>query len=154
MKYTIKYRIKILRVYWRKWRRSIDNRMTVERKQITTYEEKAIRLWKILLKDEDTQMAYNTYGVRQIEKDNVFMIFQPTGNNEYLMTLVDVDDTRRSLYELRIPQKESDVVCDYFDTEMEKRMKRAENNKRSIIETDLDKLLEKEEKSLTDRKNK
>lgn len=154
MGYTIKYRIKILRVYWRKWRRSIDNRMTVERKQITTYEEKAIRLWKILLKDEDTQMAYNTYGVRQIEKDNVFMIFQPTGNNEYLMTLVDVDDTRRSLYELRIPQKESDVVCDYFDTEMEKRMKRAENNKRSIIETDLDKLLEKEEKSLTDRKNK
>ena len=53
MGYTIKYRIKILRVYWRKWRRSIDNRMTVERKQITTYEEKAIRLWKILLKDED-----------------------------------------------------------------------------------------------------
>jgi len=154
MGYTIKYRIKILRVYWRKWRRSIDNRMTVERKQITTYEEKAIRLWKILLKDEDTQMAYNTYGVRQIEKDNVFMIFQPTGNNEYLMTLVDVDDTRRSLYELRIPQKESDVVCDHFDTEMEKRMKRAENNKRSIIETDLDKLLEKEEKLLTDRKNK
>lgn len=154
MKYTIKYRIKILRVYWRKWRRSIDNRMTIERKQITTYEEKAIRLWKILLKDEDTQMNYNTSGVRQIEKDNVLMMFQPAGNSEYLMTLFDVDDTRRSLYELRIPQKESEVVSDYFDTEMEKRMKKAENNKRSIIETDLDKLLEKEEKSLTDRKNK
>jgi len=154
MKYTIKYRIKRLRVYWRKWRRSIDNRMTIERKQITTYEEKAIRLWKILLKDEDTQMNYNTSGVRQIEKDNVLMMFQPAGNSEYLMTLFDVDDTRRSLYELRIPQKESEVVSDYFDTEMEKRMKKAENNKRSIIETDLDKLLEKEEKLLTDRKNK
>ena len=154
MKYTIKYRIKILRVYWRKWRRSIDNRMTIERTQITTYEEKAIRLWKILLKDEDTQMNYNTSGVRQIEKDNVLMMFQPAGNSEYLMTLFDVDDTRRSLYELRIPQKESEVVSDYFDTEMEKRMKKAENNKRSIIETDLDKLLEKEEKLLTDRKNK
>ena len=154
MKYTIKHRLKRLRVYWRKWRRSIDNRMTIERKQITTYEEKAIRLWKILLKDEDTQMNYNTSGVRQIEKDNVLMMFQPAGNSEYLMTLFDVDDTRRSLYELRIPQKESEVVSDYFDTEMEKRMKKAENNKRSIIETDLDKLLEKEEKLLTDRKNK
>lgn len=154
MRYTIKYRIKILRVYWRKWRRSIDNRMTIERKQITTYEEKAIRLWKILLKDEDTQMNYNTSGVRQIEKDNVLMMFQPAGNSDYLMTLFDVDDTRRSLYELRIPQKESEVVSDYFDTEMEKRMKKAENNKRSIIETDLDKLLEKEEKSLTNRRNK
>jgi hypothetical protein len=128
--------------------------MTIERKPITTYEGKAIRLWKILLKDEDTQMNYNTSGVRQIEKDNVLMMFQPAGNSEYLMTLFDVDDTRRSLYELRIPQKESEVVSDYFDTEMEKRMKKAENNKRSIIETDLDKLLEKEEKLLTDRKNK
>jgi hypothetical protein len=154
MKYTIKHRFKRLRVYWRKWRRSIDNRMTIERKPITTYEGKAIRLWKILLKDEDTQMNYNTSGVRQIEKDNVLMMFQPAGNSEYLMTLFDVDDTRRSLYELRIPQKESEVVSDYFDTEMEKRMKKAENNKRSIIETDLDKLLEKEEKLLTDRKNK
>ena len=154
MKYTIKHRFKRLRVYWRKWRRSIDNRMTIERKPITTYEGKAIRLWKILLKDEDTQMNYNTSGVRQIEKDNVLMMFQPAGNSEYLMTLFDVDDTRRSLYELRIPQKESEVVSDYFDTEMEKRMKKAENNKRSIIETDLDKLLEKEEKILTDRKNK
>ena len=154
MKYTIKHRFKRLRVYWRKWRRSIDNRMTIERKPITTYEGKAIRLWKILLKDEDTQMNYNTSGVRQIEKDNVLMMFQPAGNSDYLMTLFDVDDTRRSLYELRIPQKESEVVSDYFDTEMEKRMKKAENNKRSIIETDLDKLLEKEEKLLTDRKNK
>lgn len=152
MKYTIKHRLKRLRVYWRKWRRSIDNRMTIERKPITTYEGKAIRLWKILLKDEDTQMNYNTSGVRQIEKDNVLMMFQPAGNSEYLMTLFDVDDTRRSLYELRIPQKESEVVSDYFDTEMEKRMKKAENNKRSIIETDLDKLLEKEEKLLTDRR--
>lgn len=152
MKYTIKHRLKRLRVYWRKWRRSIDNRMTVDRKPITTYEGKAIRLWKILLKDEDTQMNYNTSGVRQIEKDNVLMMFQPAGNSEYLMTLFDVDDTRRSLYELRIPQKESEFVSDYFDTEMEKRMKKAENNKRSIIETDLDKLLEKEEKLLTDRR--
>lgn len=152
MKYTIKHRLKRLRVYWRKWRRSIDNRMTIERKPITTYEGKAIRLWKILLKDEDTQMNYNTSGVRQIEKDNVLMMFQPAGNSEYLMTLFDVDDTRRSLYELRIPQKESEFVSDYFDTEMEKRMKKAENNKRSIIETDLDKLLEKEEKLLTDRR--
>lgn len=152
--YNINYRYKRILVYWRQWQMSINNTMTSDKRKLTAYEEKAIRLWRLCLKDEDTQMAYNTYGVRQIEKDNVFMIFQPTGNNEYLMTLVDVDDTRRSLYELRIPQKESDVVCDYFDTEMEKRMKRAENNKRSIIETDLDKLLEKEEKSLTDRKNK
>ena len=105
MGYTIKYRIKILRVYWRKWRRSIDNRMTVERKQITTYEEKAIRLWKILLKDEDTQMAYNTHGVRQIEKEHLFIMFQAGGNNDHIMTIKDVNSNGRSLYEFHITQK-------------------------------------------------
>lgn len=152
--YRLKYRWKRLRVVWRKWQRSLNNTITYEQRQITPYEEKAIRLWKILLKDEDTQMAYNTNGVRQIEKESVFMIFQPSGNNDYLMTLVDVTDQRRSLYELHIPQKHADIVCDYFDTEMEKRMRKAESNAMSIIEYDIDKLLEKEEIALLERMKK
>ena len=47
--------------------------MVAEKSKLTPYEEKAIRLWKILLRDEDTKMSYNTYGVRQIEKNNVFI---------------------------------------------------------------------------------
>ncbi len=152
--YRLKYRWKRLQVVWRKWQRSLNKTMTYEQRQITPYEEKAIRLWKILLKDEDTQMAYSTNGVRQIEKESVFMIFQPSGNNDYLMTLVDVTDQRRSLYELHIPQKHADLVCDYFDTEMEKRMRKAESNAMSIIEYDIDKLLEKEEIALLDRMKK
>lgn len=152
--YRVKYRLKRARVIWRKWQRSLDKTMTYEQRKITPYEEKAIRLWKLLLKDENTQMAYNTNGVRQIEKESVFMIFQPSGNNDYLMTLVDITNERRSLYELNIPQKHADTVCDYFDTEMEKRMRKAESNALSIIEYDIDKLLEKEEITLLEKLKK
>jgi hypothetical protein len=62
------------------------------------------------------------------------------------MTIMDVNNDSRSLYEFHIPQKDSDDVCEYFDLEMEKRMRKVENNKRSIIESDIDKLLEQEEK--------
>ena len=70
IRYKIKYRILRGLVMWKNWRQSIDNKMTTERSKITPYEEKAIRLWKMLLKDEDTKMSYNSFGVRQIEKEN------------------------------------------------------------------------------------
>ena len=149
-----KYKYLRLRVKWRNFRNSIDDKMVAEKSKLTPYEEKAIRLWKILLRDEDTKMSYNTYGVRQIEKNNVFMTFQSGGNNDYIMTLIDITDERRSLYELHIPLKHADVVSDHFDYELEKRMKRAETNKRAIIETDIDKLLEQEEKILLTRMKK
>lgn len=90
--YKIDYRWKRLRVVWRRWHTSLNETMVYENRKITPYEEKAIKLWKLLLKDEDTQMSYNTIGVRQLEKENVFMIFQQTGSNDYLMTLVDIND--------------------------------------------------------------
>ena len=125
---------------------SIDDTMTSNKRKLTPYEEKAIRLWRLCLKDEDTQMAYNTNGVRQIEKEHVFIVFQPCGNQDYIMTIMDVNDNGRSLYEFHIPPKDSDDVCEYFDLEMEKRMRKVENNKRNIIESDIDKLLEQEER--------
>jgi hypothetical protein len=150
----LKYKYLRLRIRWRNWRRSLGDKMIAEKSKLTPYEEKAIRLWKILLKDEDTKMSYNTNGVRQIEKKNVFMTFQTGYNSEYIMTLIDITDERRSLYELHIPLRHADIVSDHFDYELEKRMKRAELNKREIIETDIDKLLEQEEKLLLNRMKK
>ena len=150
----VKYKYLRLRIKWRNWKRSFGDKMVAEKTKLTPYEEKAIRLWKILLKDEDTKMSFNTYGVRQIEKKNVFMTFQSGYNSEYIMTLIDITDERRSLYELHIPTRHADIVLDNFDYELEKRMKRAETNKRAIIETDIDKLLEQEEKILLSRMKK
>ena len=104
IRYKIKYRILRGLVKFHNWKQSIDSKMTNERSRISPYEEKAIRLWRMLLKDEDTKMSYNSFGVRQIEKENIFMIFQHSGNNDYIMTLMDVNETGRSLYELHFPQ--------------------------------------------------
>ena len=152
--YKLKYRIKVAIVIWRKWRRSIDRTITPERTKLSPYEEKTIKLWKILLKDEDTQMAYNNDGIRQIEKDGIFMIFQPTESTDFVMTLMNIEDNGKSLYELYIPSRHSCIVSDYFDDEMEKRMRKTFNSKRSIMETDIDKLLKKEEYTYQYKKNR
>ena len=74
--YRIGYRIKRLRVLWRKWQRTLDNTITPESgKIITPYQEKAMRLWKLSLRDRSTKLAFNTYGIRQIEKENYCFVF-------------------------------------------------------------------------------
>lgn len=144
-KRRVQWRLMRLQVLWRNWTRSLDKSITLERRKLTAYEEKGIRLWKLCLRDEDTQMAYNSHGVRQIEKEHLFIMFQPNGSN-YIMTVMDVSDSSRCLYEFHIPGNEATPVCEYFDFEMERRMLKVENNKRSIIENDIDKLIEREEK--------
>jgi len=147
----VKYKYLRLRIKWRNWRRSIGDKMIAERSKITAYEEKALRLWKLLLKDEDTKMSFNTYGVRQIEKNNVFMKLQAGSGTDCIMTLIDITTERRSLYEIHIPTSHAEIICDQFDSELERRMKRSENNKRILIETDIDILLEQEEKLVLEK---
>lgn len=142
----VKYKYLRLRIKWRNWRGSVGDKMLSERSKLTPYEEKALRLWKILLKDEDTKMSFNTFGVRQIEKRNIFMKLQQSGGNDCIMTLIDITTERRSLYEIHIPLSHAEVISEQFDNILEKRMRKAETNKRILIETDIDNLLEEEEK--------
>lgn len=147
--YKLSWRLKRLRVRWRKWRRSIDNSIVSnEDKVITPFQEKAIRLWKLVLKDKNSKLAFNTYGIRQIELENLLLVFQHNPTGESIITIMDVNDVNHNLYELHIPVKNSLYICDQFDSEMDKRMNDVETKKRNIIETDLDNLLQQQEKRL------
>jgi hypothetical protein len=152
MAYTVKYRIKRLRARWRGWRRSLDNKISPDSTKLTIFEEKAIRLWRLCLKDKNTKLAYNSLGIRQLEKDHLFLIFKPGGNSDYIITIMDITDERKSVFEIHIPNKHATDVCNYFDTELEKRMKEVENAKRVILVDDIDRLISQEEKSVDKNK--
>jgi hypothetical protein len=140
--YKLGYRIKVWRVYWRRWKNSLDNRITPDENKITTpFQEKGIKLWRLCLKDSSAKLAFNTTGVRQIEKENLLLVFQHNPGGESVMTIMDINDSSKNIYELNILTKQSNYVCDLFDDEMDKRMSLVESTKRQIIETDLDNLL-------------
>lgn len=142
---------KRLRVIWRKWIKSLDKSITMDNQKLSPYQEKAIKLWRLCIKDENTKMAYNTLGIRQIEKGNLFITYTPEDGSSYIMTIMDISDDRKNLFEIHIPSRYASYALDVFDTEMEKRMKKVENKKRLIIESDIDKLLKEEEKLLIQR---
>ena len=158
MALRFKFRWKRIRVMWRRWKRKVDS-LKPDYSIQTNYEEKGLRLWRMVIRDEDTQMAYNSEGTRQIEKDTLFITV--TSNNSidrYTMTIMDISGSRRSLYELHVVGKSAAMAIESFDDEMQRRMKKVENNKRRLIETDIDKLIQSQDKSLKkqaeDRKKK
>lgn len=153
-KYKVKYRLKRLLVRYQRWRQRIDNNLTPDKQKLTPFEEKSIKLWRLCLKDSDTQLAYNSSGIRQLEKDNLFLIFKPSGNHDFIMTIMDITEDRKSVFEIHIPLKHSDDVCDYFDDELEKRMRDTESHKRSIIGDDIDRLIVQEGKNLTRKRRR
>ena len=158
MALRFKFRWKRIRVMWRRWKRKVDS-LKPDYSIQTNYEEKGLRLWRMVIRDEDTQMAYNSEGTRQIEKDTLFITVTPNNSiDRYTMTIMDISGSRRSLYELHVEGKSAAMAIESFDDEMQRRMKKVENNKRRLIETDIDKLIQSQDKSLKkqaeDRKKK
>jgi hypothetical protein len=141
MTIALKYKWKRLLVHWRQWQYSLNDTINVEQPKISPNEEKGIKLWRICVRDINSNLSYNSSGVRHIEKDDLLMILHPSGNMYSVMTIIDINSEGKTLFELNIPKREASEICEYFDNELEKRMKKVENNKRKIIENDLDKLL-------------
>ena len=151
--YKLGYRLKRLKVKWRQWKKSMDKRIGPEDQTTSPYQDKAIRLWKLTLKDTESKLGVSTQGVRQIEKNNLLMIFQYTdGNSNSILTIMDVTASGNNVYELNIPPKQSINICDYFDDEMDRRLNKSVTTKRIIIETDLDKLVDFQDKELKKQK--
>lgn len=150
---TFKTHFLRLLVHFRRFRRSFKV-IKPEFSKLTPFEEKGIKLWKMCLKDDNCQMAYNSYGDRQIEKNTLFITLNPhVGTDAHTMTIMDITNERRCVYELHLDGKSAKDVCQFFDEEMDKRMKKKESIKRSLIETDIDKLIEEEQMSLSFKKN-
>lgn len=145
----INYRIKRIKVRWRNFKRRFDKGIYPEKSyRISPYQEKGMRLWKLVLKEQESKLGVNTWGVRQIERDNLVMVFQSYGNSndDSILTIMDVNDGGNNLYELHISARQATIICEAFDLEMDRRMNRAESAKRLLIESDLDRLLSLHEK--------
>jgi hypothetical protein len=151
--YKLGYRIKRFKVRWRQWRENIGGKMISDERTSTPFQEKAIRLWRLCLKDSESKLAFNTNGIRQIEKENLLLVFQHNSTGESVMTIMDINDNSKNIYELNILSKSSTYVCDLFDDEMDRRMYMADNAKRKMIETDLDNLVTFQEGKLKNKKS-
>ena len=98
-----------------------------------------------MVRNPNVSLQYNTSGVRQLEHNDLMLVFNET---EFVMTILDLNAHRKCVYEIHIPQQWGEDVITYFDFELSKRMRETEMSKRSIIGDDLDALIRQEERAL------
>jgi hypothetical protein len=114
---------------------------------------KSTKLWKLLLKDSESVISCSMVNkIRQIEKDNMLVTMKPMNERDCLMTIMDVDDNKSCLYEIRFGNKSSLALMDLFDIENERRMLLGQSEKRDSIHNDLDKLLKQQDDVLRRQK--
>lgn len=151
----LNFKRKMLRFYvrWtRFWEKFKERWTTLPKERQTAYQQKAIKLWLMLLKDREAMLHYsNVTGVRQIHKKEVLISYYP-GQGDYYMTIIDLSGQRNNLYELTIRQADVNTLSEAFDDENDKRMRHLDAEKRNIIYEDLDFLLDKQEKTLQKKK--
>lgn len=151
-RYRSLMKFKFLRKYikWSLFFKKLNAKMAPrEYGPLSPLQEKAIKLWKLCIKDKSTELRSSFFDkVRQIDKDNLMLILRHASNDYYLLTILDFDSIRNNCYEVQIPRSYIDNICDLFDVEMSRRMRAAENIKREILGDDLDKLISNQEKIL------
>lgn len=130
--------------------KKIDSKVAYhEENKITPMQEKAIKLWKLCLRDKNTNISCSISNqTRQIEKNNLLIILSPLNQVDYYISILDTDNGKNCIYEIRIGQKLAETVISTFDYENERRMKEGEEERRNSIYSDLDKLLLQEEEAL------
>jgi hypothetical protein len=123
-----------------------------EDQEILPIQTKSIKLWKLLLRDNDSQISCSlTNRIRQIEKDNMLLILSPINQIDYQLTIMDVDSNKSCLYEIPIHSKWAENVIEVFDNENQRRMMSGQIDKRNSIHNDLDKLISQQQDSLKKR---
>lgn len=135
--------------------RSIKDRVTESRESNDNLpiQVKSSKLWKLLLRDADSVISCSMVNkIRQIERDNMLIIMSPLNEMDSMMTIMDVDNNKSCLYEIRFGNRSSSTLIELFDTENERRMLIGQSEKRESIHNDLDKLLFQQEDVLKRQK--
>lgn len=149
MKLHLKRRYLRFVLNFKKWRVNLDKKIMFDQKnKLTSFQTKAFQLWKLTLKDKSSILDYSSISrVRQIEKNDMLLIFYP-GSQNWTLVIIDNNKGKKNLYEVQIPSSESTTLCDFFDEENEKRMRVRENEKRAIIYEDLNYLIQRQQQQL------
>lgn len=133
--------------------KKIDKKILVKNHTLTPLQEKTMKLWKLLIKDKNALMSCSILSAeRQLRKNNILIILYPHTHEDYIMTIFDVNNDKRCLYEVHIPEdyvKGNTGIVTMFDNEIEKRLRSSENDIRKMIDDDLGKLIEIQEKSVS-----
>jgi hypothetical protein len=154
--YKIRFKNKrVLKFYlFRKWIEfnswfyKIDKKMTLGHRELNNMQSKAVKLWKLCLKDKNCNLQCSISNKqRQVESGKILIILSPDGVDHSIMSIFDhVDNNKCNFYEIVIPQPHLEEICQQFDDLVLKRMGNKEQKNRGMVEEFFDTMVSRQEK--------
>jgi hypothetical protein len=138
-------------VEFNSWFNKIDNKMTVGNHKLSSMQEKAVKLWRICLKEKNCKLDCSISSrQRQIESGKILIVLTPGGTDYSTMSIFDgTDNAKCNFYEVSIPQPHLDQIYQQFDDMVYRRMSNKEQKNREMVEEVFDTMISKQEKLLS-----
>lgn len=103
--------------------------------------DKSIKVWRTSLKKESNNLLSSiSLNQRQIIGDNIMLILKNYSTQEYILSIINTSE-RSSFYEIYIENNVAKELIKMFDESLENRLSKIENDKRSIINSNIDSLI-------------
>lgn len=133
------------------WFYKIDKKMTVGHHELNSMQSKAVKLWKICLKDSKCVLQCSIPNKqRQIESGKIFMVLSATNLDHAILSIFDsTSEDKCNFYEVIVPQPHLEEICQSFDSVVAKRMGLKEQRSRDTVEEIFDTLLSKQQKLIS-----
>ena len=103
--------------------------------------DKSIKIWKFSIKKESNNLLSSiSSNQRQIVGDNIMLILKNYSNQEYILSILNTSE-KSSFYEIYIENNIAKELIKMFDESLENRLIKIENEKRNIINNNIDTLI-------------
>lgn len=105
--------------------------------------EKSIQIWKLCVKQKNSELHFSYLSkARQVKLGEYFLMFTEVGYERGIIKVHYNSEGCSSYYECYIKKNHLEDVVDYFDLEVEKRMRVIENQNKSKVISSLDSLIQ------------
>jgi hypothetical protein len=133
------------------WFYKIDKKMTVGHHELNSMQSKAVKLWRLCLKDKNCNLQCSISNKqRQVESGKILIVLTPGGVDHSTMSIFDgTDNAKCNFYEAVIPQPHLEQICQQFDDLVLRRMENKEQKNRDMVEEVFDTMISRQEKLVT-----
>jgi hypothetical protein len=105
--------------------------------------ERGIKIWKICVRDKKSELNYSLLSkIRQVKLDNFYLVFTEDAYERGTIRIYNFNESCSSYFECYITKINFEEVADFFDTEVEKRVRITDNNNKNILIDNMDKIIE------------
>jgi hypothetical protein len=122
-------------------------------KGMNQLQQKVYELFSVYVKDSDSELICSIKTMkRHIRNGELLIMLYSASNGGFIVSVID-ESENHNMYDVDIASEYGNDLCHQFDTEMERKLRACEHEKRMLVVKDLDGLMKKKKNASKPKKS-